>query len=51
MTNISFSNCLNKLDSIIFNNEDNYIDEYQIRDILKEVRDHIVSSINNKKNL
>ena len=49
MPEISFSNCLNKLDSIIFNDEDNYLDKNQIRDILKEVRDYIISSIDNKK--
>ena len=49
MTEISFSNCLNKLDTIIFNDEDKYVDENQIRDILKEVREFIVSSIDNKK--
>ena len=49
MTEISFSNCLNKLDTIIFNDEDKYVDENQIRDILKEVREFIVSSIGNKK--
>ncbi len=49
MTEISFSNCLNKLDSIIFKDEDNYLDKNQIRDILKEVRDYIISSIDNKK--
>ena len=49
MTEISFSNCLNKLDTIIFNDEDKYVDENQIRDILKEVREFIVTSIDNKK--
>ena len=49
MTEISFSNCLNKLDTIIFNDEDDYVDENQIRNILKEVREFIVTSIDNKK--
>ena len=49
MTETSFSNCLNKLDTIIFNDEDEYVDEKKIRDILKEVREFIVSSIDNKK--
>ena len=49
MTETSFSNCLNKLDTIIFNDEDKYVDENQIRDILKEVREFIVSSIDKEK--
>ena len=49
MTETSFSNCLNKLDTIIFNDEVDYVDENQIRDILKEVREFILSSIDNKK--
>ena len=49
MSEISFSNCLNKLDTIIFNDEINYINENHIRDILKEVREFIVNSIDNKK--
>ena len=49
MTEISSSNCLNKLDTIIFNDEDKYLDDNQIRDILKEVREFIVTSIDNKK--
>ena len=49
MTEISLSKCLNKLDSIIFNNEDNYIDEKQIRGILNEIRDYIIDSIDIKK--
>ena len=50
MSEISLSKCLNKLDSIIFNNdEDNYIDERQIRGILNEIRDYVIDSIDNKK--
>ena len=49
MTEISFSNCLNKLDTILFNDEDDYVDENQIRNILKEVREFVVTSIDNKK--
>ena len=49
MSEISFSNCLNKIDCVIFNDEVDYIDGMEIRDILKEVREFIVSSIDNKK--
>ena len=49
MSEISFSNCLNKIDCLIFNDEVDYIDGMEIRDILKEVREFIVSSIDNKK--
>ena len=49
MTEISLSKCLNKLDSIIFNNEDNYVDEKRIRGILNEIRDYVIDSIDNKK--
>ena len=49
MSEISFSNCLNKLDTIIFNDEIDYIDGKQIRDILNETRAYVINSIDNKK--
>ena len=44
MTEITLNNCLNKLDSIIFSDVDNYKNEIHVREILNDVRSYIINS-------
>ena len=48
MTKITLNKRLSKLDTIIFNDIDNYIDGFDIRDILNNVRQYIIDSIDKK---
>ena len=49
MTEISLNECLNKIDTIIFIDEDTYIEGTQIRKILNDIRNYIINSIDIKK--
>ena len=49
MIEITLNKCLNKLDTIIFNDVDNYKDELQNRQILNAVRNYIIDSIEDKE--
>ena len=51
MTKITLNKCLSKLDTIIFNDIDNYIDGLEIRDILNYVREYIINSVEDKKKI
>ena len=46
---LTLSKCLDKLDSIIFNNFDNYKDDIQIREILNDIRTYIINSREDNK--
>ena len=50
MTEITLNKCLNKLDSIIFNDIDNYKNDLQIREILNDVRKYVINSRKYNKN-
>ena len=50
MTELTLNNCLSKLNTIIFGDIDNHKDEWEIRQILEEVRKYIIeSTIQHKK--
>ena len=50
MTKLTLNKCLSKLDTIIFSHIDNYKDEWEIRQILDDVRKYIIdSTIQHKK--
>ena len=50
MNELSLNKCLNDIDAIIFSDIDNYKDEYEIRQILEDIRKYIIdSTIQHKK--
>ena len=51
MTEITLNKSLNKIDTIIFSDIDNYKDEFDIRQILNDVRRYIINSAEHKKNI
>ena len=44
MNEITLNKCLNDIDSIIFSDINNYKDEYEIRQILENIRKYIIDS-------
>ena len=48
MTKISLNKCLSKLDIIMFNDIDDYKNGYDIRQILNDVRNYIINSVDKK---
>ena len=50
MNELTLNKCLNDIDAIIFSDIDNYKDEYEIRQILEDIRKYIIdSTIQHKK--
>ena len=49
MNDLTLNKSLNDIDSIIFNDIDNYKDQYEIREILEDVRKYIIDSKEHKK--
>ena len=49
MTKLTLNKCLSKLDTIIFNDIDNDKDEWEIRQILDDVRKYNIDSTKHKK--
>ena len=49
MTELTLNKCLSKLDTIIFSDIDNYKDEWEIRQILDDVRKYIIDSTQHKR--
>ena len=44
MNELTLNKCLNDIDAIIFSDIDNYKDEYEIRQILEDIRKYIIDS-------
>ena len=51
MNDLTLNKSLNDIDSIIFNDIDNYKDQYEIREILEDIRKYIINSKERKKNI
>ena len=49
MNELTLNKCLNDIDAIIFSDIDNYKDGFEIRDILNNVRQYIINSVEDKK--